>query len=175
MQLPSDAVVRTFSPHEWRTYRAIRLAALAESPTAFGSTLTKESILSDEEWQSRLTRGCSSVMQRPLVAEVGSQAVGLAWARIESTDRSVADLYQMWVDPEFRGRGIGRALLAAAIEWARLAGAAAIELGATYGDTPAMRMYAKAGFEPLAEPALPYPGAQFLFQRMRLVLSGNDA
>jgi len=172
---PSDAVVRTFSPHEWRTYRAIRLAALAESPAAFGSTLAKESSRSDEEWESRLTRGCSSAMEQPLVAEVGSQAVGLTWVRIESTDRAVANLYQMWVKPQFRGRGIGRALLAAAIEWARLAGVASIELGVTYGDTSAMRMYAKAGFEPLAEPAPPYPGAQFLGQRMRLVLSENDA
>jgi GNAT superfamily N-acetyltransferase len=110
-------------------------------------------------------------MDRPLLAEVGSKPVGLAWVRIESTDLTKADLYQMWVDPKFRGCGIGRALLTAAVEWARVVGAKVVELGVTYGDTPAMRMYAKAGFEALAEPAAPYPGAQFLGQRMRLVLS----
>lgn len=169
------SVVRTFLPHEWRTYRAIRLAALAESPAAFGSTLARESKLADTEWESRLSRGCSSAMERPLVAEVDSTPVGLAWVRIESTDRAVANLYQMWVAPEFRGRGIGRALLSAAVEWAQLARADAVELGVTYGDTPAMRMYARAGFEPVGQPAAPYPGAQFLGQRMRLVLSGNAA
>ena len=170
LQSPSDAVVRAFSPHEWRSYRAIRLTALADSPMAFGSTLAKESNLSDAEWESRLARGCASAMEQPLVADVDGQPVGLAWVRIESSDPALANLYQMWVAPGFRGRGIGRALLAAAIEWSRLARAAAIELGVTC-DTRAMRMYSAAGFEPLAEPAPPYPGAQFLGQRMRLVLS----
>jgi len=173
--LPPGAVVRTFLPHEWRTYRAIRLEALAESPAAFGSTLARESNFAETEWESRLSRGCSSATERPLIAEVGNKPVGLAWARIESTDRAVANLYQMWVSPEFRGRGIGGALLSAAIEWARLAGAEAVELGVTFGDTPSIRMYTRAGFEPLGQPAPPYPGAQFLGLRMRLVLSGNAA
>ncbi len=170
MQPSPSAVVRSFLPNEWPVYRAIRLAALAESPAAFGSTLAQEASLSDTEWESRLARGCSSAMERPLVAEVGDEPVGLAWVRIESADRARANLYQMWVDPEFRGRGIGQALLSTAVEWARLAGAQAIELDVTYGDTPAMRMYAKAGFAALTEPTPPYTGAQLLVQHMRFRL-----
>ena len=173
--LPPGTVVRAFLPHEWRTYRAIRLEALAESPAAFGSTFARESNFAETEWESRLSRGCSSAMERPLVAEVDIKPVGLAWARIESPDRAVANLYQMWVSPEFRGRGIGRALLSAAVEWARLAGVEAVELGVAYGDTPAMRMYTRAGFEPLGQPEPWRPGEQSLGQRMRLMLSGNAA
>jgi hypothetical protein len=32
-----------------------------------------------------------------LIAEVGNKPVGLAWARIESTEPAVANLYRMWV------------------------------------------------------------------------------
>ncbi len=35
-------IVRTFAPHEWPTYKDLRLRALADSPDAFGSTLAAE-------------------------------------------------------------------------------------------------------------------------------------
>ncbi|MGN9810052.1 GNAT family N-acetyltransferase [Micromonospora sp. BQ11] len=58
-----------------------------------------------------------------------------------------AYLYDIEVDPGFRGRGLGRALLAAAEATARDHGATHLELN-VFGDNPtAIGLYSTAGFE----------------------------
>lgn len=167
--------VRAFVADEWRTYRELRLRALSESPDAFGSTLAREQPWPDEEWSARLARGTESDTDLPLVADLEGTAVGLAWVRIEEAAPATANLYQMWVAPEARGLGAGRMLLDAAIEWARSAGARAVALGVTCGDTPATRMYARAGFAPVGAPEPLRPGSPLLEQRMVLDLRADVA
>lgn len=162
--------IRAFDPHEWRTYKDLRLRALADSPDAFGSTLVREQDRSDAEWSSRLSPHAGSSWDLPLIAEEDGVPAGLAWCRIESADPSVANLYQMWVAPDYRGLGAGRLLLEAAIAWARSKGAACLELGVTCRDSPAMRLYQTAGFEPLGQPEPLRPGSELLCQSMRLDL-----
>jgi ribosomal protein S18 acetylase RimI-like enzyme len=62
------------------------------------------------------------------------------------TDRSEAYLQELYVVPAQRGRGIGQALLEAAIEASRAAGAAWIELNTSESDVAARALYAKLGF-----------------------------
>jgi GNAT superfamily N-acetyltransferase len=57
-----------------------------------------------------------------------------------------AYLEEFYVAPERRGRGLGRAVLYAAIELAREAGARRMELGTNEDDTAARAVYEKAGF-----------------------------
>lgn len=60
--------------------------------------------------------------------------------------RHVADLGLM-VAADRRGRGIGRALLEAAVEWAREAGVTKLELHVFPWNEPAIRLYERFGFE----------------------------
>ena len=55
-------------------------------------------------------------------------------------------LEELYVVPSQRGKGIGRALLEAAIEMARGEGATHMELGTSEDDTAALALYEKAGF-----------------------------
>ena len=57
-----------------------------------------------------------------------------------------AYLEELYVAPEQRGRGLGRALLEATMETAREAGAGHIDLGTSEGDTAALGLYESAGF-----------------------------
>jgi ribosomal protein S18 acetylase RimI-like enzyme len=61
----------------------------------------------------------------------------------EAPDAYLAELY---VVPKRRGEGLGRALLEAALEAAREAGAKYIHLGTSEDDEAARRLYASAGF-----------------------------
>jgi GNAT superfamily N-acetyltransferase len=161
--------IRTFAQHEWAIYKDLRLHALADSPDAFGSTLAKEQNRSDAEWTSRLAAGANS-WDFPVVAEVAGEPIGLAWGRIEKSNPHVANLYQMWVAPSHRCLGAGRMLLEAVIAWARAKNASCLELGVTCGDSPARRLYTRAGFEPVGQPQLFRTGSELMGQMMRLKL-----
>ncbi len=105
-----------------------------------------------------------------MVAEVGIQPIGLAWGRIEESNPSVAKLYQVWVHPNYRRLGAGQLLLEAVTRWATGKQADVLELGVTCGDTPAVRLYTRAGFEPVGQPQPIRPGAELLGQQMQLKL-----
>jgi GNAT superfamily N-acetyltransferase len=80
-----------------------------------------------------------------LVAWDGDAPVG----HVHLAGGEVGDL---WVLPERRGQGIGTALLAAAEEAARRAGAGRLELLTRVADDPVMRLYERAGFVAAGEP-----------------------
>lgn len=75
--------------------------------------------------------------------------VGLAVLRFRPAIWSAgleAYLAELYVRPTHRGRGLGRALLEAAMDHARERGADRIELGTTEDDVAARRLYEKCGF-----------------------------
>jgi ribosomal protein S18 acetylase RimI-like enzyme len=159
--------VRRLRADEWRAYRDLRLRALADSPNAFGSTLAVEQTKPDEYWAARLSSAASSPWQLPLVAEAGSDLVGLVWGWIDPSMPETAHVFQMWVDPQTRGMGCGSTLLDALLAWARDAKVSAVVLRVTCGDTPALRLYARAGFTSVGDPQPLRPGSRVLAQPMR--------
>jgi RimJ/RimL family protein N-acetyltransferase len=82
------------------------------------------------------------------VAEVDGQLAGrLSLARDQNpASRHVADLGLM-VDERFRRRGVGRALLERAVEWARGHGVAKLELHVFPWNEPAIALYESFGFQ----------------------------
>jgi hypothetical protein len=67
--------VRTLSADDWRDWRALRLAALAEAPDAFGSRLGDWQGDGDREerWRARLTGPWHNV-----IAELDVRPAGMA-------------------------------------------------------------------------------------------------
>ncbi len=162
--------VRPLGAHEWRAYRDLRLRALRDSPTAFGSMLEFEQPRSDADWGERLSAGATSEWNLPLVAVNGDELVVLAWGRIDPPKPETAYVFQMWVAPPSRGLGCGAMLLDALVTWARDVKARSVVLGVTCGDTAATRLYTRAGFEPVGDPEPLRPGSTLLSQSMRLEL-----
>ena len=52
----------------------------------------------------------------------------------------------MWVDPDWRGRGVGGVLVPAVLRWARRAGYPVVRLWVTVENATAQRLYARHGF-----------------------------
>ena len=79
----------------------------------------------------------------------GERPDGIALIRLRPaiwTEGLDAYLEELYVAPERRGEGIGRALLEAAMDAAREAGAVRIDLGTSVDDTAAIALYESCGF-----------------------------
>ncbi|MGJ9416843.1 GNAT family N-acetyltransferase [Massilia sp. CMS3.1] len=164
------AQVRILEAHEWPLYRALRLRALLNAPEAFCSTLGEAEKRTDNDWAWLLNLGVTSGRDRPLVAVLGAAAAGMAWAKVDAYDPSRVNLFQMWVAPEARGKGVAAALLDAALDWARARGARAMALGVVCGNDAARRLYERAGFRAIGQPQLQRPGSHRMEQTMQLDL-----
>lgn len=80
---------------------------------------------------------------------VAESDVGFAQLRFKGqiySDAPTAYLEELYVVPDRRGEGLGRALLEAAMEEARAHGADHIDLGTSEDDTAARALYESAGF-----------------------------
>jgi len=135
--------IRMAAPADWRSWRDLRLRALADTPDAFGETVAAASQRDDAAWIA------STAAQRSrglLVAEHDGVAIGMTVARIAPDSPRTANLYAMWVAPEARRLGVGRALLDAAIRWSRFGGASELALRVTDSNTAAYQLYRDLGF-----------------------------
>ena len=162
--------IRKLIASDWNIYRAIRLRALQDSPDAFAVTYAEQIDRTDQSWESRLAAAAQSANDLPLIAELDGAPVGLAWAKVDPADAGIVEVFQVWVAPQARGRGIAAALMRQAAAWARGRGARAVTLGVTSGDTPAVRLYRREGFREVGEAVPLRPGSPLLSQAMRLEL-----
>ena len=133
--------VRVVTEEEWAEWRALRRAALAEAPEAFGSTLAEWSGAGDTEarWRDRLRH-----VPLNAVAEIDGRPVGMVGATRLTGD--TAELISMWVAPAGRGRGVGDALIGAVAEWAAAQGCSRLVLNVRAANQRAVALYARNGF-----------------------------
>jgi ribosomal protein S18 acetylase RimI-like enzyme len=135
--------IRRIAPGEAELLRELRLRSLREDPLAFGSTYEREAAPGARDWERWAAQGAAGERQAFFVVE---PADGLASGAIHDPDESVAHLYGVWVAPEARGTGAGRALINAVVQWAAAAGARRLVASVTEGNDAAARLYAGAGF-----------------------------
>ncbi|HEX6472381.1 MAG TPA: GNAT family N-acetyltransferase [Streptosporangiaceae bacterium] len=140
--------LRRIRPDEGELLRRLRLGALADVPSAFDSTLTRERELPAAEWHRRARAGAEGDSAVTFVVEDGTEVVGLVTGLWDGDGEHGAQVVSMWVDRRARGRGIGRLLLDAVVDWAVRRGAPRAELWVTDGNDPARRLYEQAGFVP---------------------------
>jgi len=131
--------VRLLAADDWAELREARLAALAEAPYAFSSTLAREQGFSEQTWRERAGSG------RTFAAWDGGAIVGLATGLPEDGQWH---LVGMWVSPKVRGTGIADRLVVAVCELARQSGFTAVMLWVTEMNGRARAFYRRLGFAP---------------------------
>ena len=132
--------------------RAVRVASEADAGelarllhdfnTEFGEPVPEVGVLT-ERISEHIERGESTFLL------VGGGPDGFAQLRFRPslmTGAPDAYLEELYVGPALRGKGLGRALLEAAMEEARQCGAARIDLGTSEDDTAARGLYDSVGF-----------------------------
>ncbi|GAB7183969.1 hypothetical protein ATKI12_3800 [Kitasatospora sp. Ki12] len=147
---PEPVTVRRLGRADAVPYRAFRLAALRETPSAFTSSHAEER-----------AKPLSATLERLAEAEDGPGAlfgafdgagvlVGAAGLKVarRSQERHKGTLYGMAVAPEAAGRGIGRALVGEVLRTAAEDGLLRqVLLTVSEGNEAALRLYTACGFE----------------------------
>ena len=136
-------------------FKEVRLRALRNVPTAFGSTYVRESQLTDAEWIDRAIRWNGEKGIGFLAIDDGV-ACGIAGSFLDEDDATRAQLISMWTAPTHRRHGVGRLLVDEVAAWARLRGARTLLLMVTSLNEPAMRFYERLGFTRTGRTG-PYP------------------
>jgi ribosomal protein S18 acetylase RimI-like enzyme len=150
------------SPKNVLIFKAVRLQALQDSPSAFGSTYAKESQFSDADWLKRAVDWSSdrSIGYLAIRREI---PCGIVAAFLNEHDPRKAHLVSMWVSPTHRRDGIGRALIDAIQAWARIRAAHSLQLTVTSSNHTAIEFYKRSGFT-MTGNTEPYPNDPTLFE-----------
>ena len=137
-------VVRRVTAEEWRALRDVRLRALQDSPEAFETSYEEARLRPEEWWVDWAARSAAGDAQAMFRAWDGGEPGGIVGTYVDDGDRW---LISMWTAPSARGRGVGRALVAAVVAFARAAGSRDLLLEVTFGNDAAHALYRACGFE----------------------------
>lgn len=85
--------------------------------------------------------------QRYIVAEVDSQLVGFILVEVNGMYVGRGSIDDLYIQSEYRGKGIGKLLLQAAFDWLKSKGAKRVGLGVHKSNEIAIKLYMSMGFE----------------------------
>jgi ribosomal protein S18 acetylase RimI-like enzyme len=131
---------------EGQRIRALRLTALSDAPSSFGSSFAREVEYPPERWEALADQSDSGERVVVFVAVDGTRWLGMAGGYLDERDPVVATLWGMWVDAGVRRSGWGSRLLEAIRAWAAARGAVCLELSVTDRAPAAAGLYRKLGF-----------------------------
>ena len=137
----ANVAVGAIDAGTWRTMRDVRLAALQDAPHAFGSSYEREISFSQDDWLRRISQGANFLVY---TGGPGSAPAGIVGA-FEPLPHT-AELVSMWVHPQARGQGVGRALVETILQWAHHEGHNFVHLWVTETNDPARCLYERCGF-----------------------------
>ena len=150
------------SPLNASLFQTVRLAALQDSPNAFGSTYARESQFSEADWVKRATEWSSERSIGFLAMHEGS-CCGIVAGFLDEHDVDKVHLISMWVAPPHRGKGVGRILVDEIRRWAEGRGGRVLRLTVTSNNDLAVQFYERNGFKKTGA-VVPYRNDASLFE-----------
>lgn len=133
--------IRATLEDDWERLKQVRLAALCDTPTAFGVSYATAAANSDTQWRDRASgRGAAQFV----LAFVDGVAAGLAGGVVSPA--SELELIAMWVRPEYRGAGVAASLVGTIKKRAIEQGHESVVLSVSPSNERAAAFYRKQGF-----------------------------
>ena len=136
--------LRRASADDWRTWRAVRLAALTDAPAAFASRRHEWADASEARWRGRLS--IPGAMDLMAVDLDRNAPVGMVTGTPAADRSGSAELISLWVDPASRHRGVATLLITAIARWSADTGATSLVLSVMPENVGARRTYERNGF-----------------------------
>ena len=138
--------LRKLESHEVSLHRELRLRALQEAPDSFGETFADVASRPLAYWEE-LTRSVTESGRHVMfLAFEDNDVLGSTYGLLDRGQSEVGRVGGMWVEPAWRRRGVGRALLQQVFSWARERGLSRLALWTPSHSPAALLLYRQAGF-----------------------------
>ena len=130
-------------------YRDLRLEALQNHPVAFSADYAANLARPMTYWTEAVSPDNPNSGIKIHFAVHDQQLIGLCGITLTSSPkvRHSALLVGMYVRPDWRGLRIAERLVKASVDWAGTREIKIVKLGVTTTNTPAIRCYARCGFQ----------------------------
>ena len=159
------ARIELMTPDSWERGRDLRLRALQNDPDAFEMTYEDEVGEGEAFWRKRLAAACT------WIAFCDDAEAGMVTGAPMRGHSDAAGLFGMWVDPTFRGQGVGVVLVQCVIDWARAGGYARLLLEMGERNQAANGLYKAMGFVPTGVVGtLPEPRTHLIEVELEILL-----
>lgn len=132
--------IRATTTRDWRLLKQVRLAALLDTPTAFGVSYQTAAGYDSEQWKLR----ASSTGTEFWLAFDQGKTVGMIGATVSGSKRF--NVIGMWVEPAARGSGVAKKLLDTVKTRAIAKGFSDVYLDVSPENIRAAHFYLKQGF-----------------------------
>jgi ribosomal protein S18 acetylase RimI-like enzyme len=140
--LIENIVVKKIDAYRWMEYRDLRLESLKSDPAAFGNSYEEEKDMTEDEWKRRIKNALFALSKDRLVGMI------VVVFRARAKTKHVADLFGVYVNKEYRNRGIGKKLIEGALKIIkRNLNVTKIKLTVNPEQSSAVRLYERFGFE----------------------------
>lgn len=139
--------IRRLMKSDARTFWHLRLLALQSEPVGFAESTAEHEAIGVAGTEARIEAGNRENFV--MGAFEAGQLIGTAgfYREQKAKRRQIGWIWGVFVHPDHRKRGIGRALIGSVVEQARsIDGLAAIQITAAITQTAARKMYADLGF-----------------------------
>lgn len=137
----NDLVVRLTVEEDWEILKTVRLESLLDRPDVFLATYDTAEKYSQSQWRDRASH---KTQYQYILAIQATRAIGI----IGGTQNPALEfnVVTMWVNPEFRGKGIADLLISAIKNLAISKGHSRIVLSVSQNNSRAVSLYSRHGF-----------------------------
>lgn len=139
-------IIRILTPADVKVYRALRLEALCEHPPAFGTPAEREERLTLEVMALRLQKSEETCILGAFLDDILAGIIRFSLFE-EVNEKHRGFISGLYVKPDFRRRGLARALVTEVIGLARRTiGLRRIHLTVVTAQNAAIQLYKSLGF-----------------------------
>lgn len=152
----SKVDIRRVRPEDWHKVKAIRLAMLDDTPSAYITTSAEAAAFPDDVWIKRCIVGANSDEQATFLGWSGDDVVAMGVGlrrpqrkRVRAVD--VLVIVSVFVGVEYRGSGVSDRLMAAIEDWGASWRAPVSTLWVTETNGRAKSFYHRIGYRPTGD------------------------
>ena len=142
-----EIIIRHTTPEDLPAFRELRLKALKDHPTAYGSDYEEALLKPLSYWGGRLA--VIEKEQAMFLAEHNGQLIGMTgiFRNMTKKNHHSASIISVYIRPEWRGKHIAEALIRTCLDWAIKHEVVIVKLAVVTSNASAIRSYERCGFK----------------------------